>query len=93
MFCDWLTLRRVSAVFDGNTIHIFGCFVGKLEVLLDIHVLLDLEEDDGRSNQQAANKQSPAGGELGHKGGLFCIHAAKTGDVSEDALASPYTEN
>jgi hypothetical protein len=56
-------------------------------------VLLDLEEDDGRSNQQAANKQSPAGGELGHKGSLFCIQAAKIGDVSGNILMSSYTPN
>ncbi|KFY15527.1 hypothetical protein V492_01934 [Pseudogymnoascus sp. VKM F-4246] len=53
--------------------HILERLITKLEILLDTHVLLDADEDDGRSDEQGASEEHPVGDELVHEGDLFGV--------------------
>lgn len=71
------TILRCRACFAED---VGGGFVGEAEIFGDIGAVLHLEEDHGRGNEHAAEKQTPTGGEFGHVGGLLGVEAAHTSE-------------
>lgn len=50
----------------GHRQNIFDGLVCALQIDLDRHRVLDLQEDDGRRTQERTEQETPVAGELGH---------------------------
>lgn len=70
-----MLLLRCRMLLHRNSDNVLMLFIRELEIILDIDVLLDLEEDDGRGNQEATHQKAPAGCKLCHEGCLLGVHA------------------
>ena len=68
---------RLVADFVAN--NVLDSLVSKLEVFLDRHSVLDLQNHDWECNDQAAGKQNPARGEQVH---VWALQPIQTPDDS-----------
>jgi hypothetical protein len=67
--------------------HILDGLVDVLQIVDDLHMVLDLEPDDRRGDEQGAAQKTPVAGEFGHEFGLLRIPGPHNGGAGRlDAL-------